>query len=213
MKLEGSVINFLGDSITAGHGTSSPEKVYHHIIKEKYNMEFAYNYGVGGTKLAPFIKPTKENPILDLYFELRAEIMDRTADAVVVFGGTNDYGIGDAPFGNPATCEKGTFCGGVLSLIRKLKKDFPGKKLLFVTPIHRQFEENPAPLCPDAKTLADFSRAIKTICKNENIPILDLFEINPINPYDPSIVPDGLHPNDLGHEILAKYIGEKLLEL
>ena len=35
MELKGSKINFLGDSITAGSGTSSPEKKFSMLI-EKY---------------------------------------------------------------------------------------------------------------------------------------------------------------------------------
>lgn len=41
MKLEGLTINFMGDSISEGHGTTSLDKVFHQIIKEKYNMKQA----------------------------------------------------------------------------------------------------------------------------------------------------------------------------
>ncbi len=116
--------------------------MFHQLIKEKYNMSHAYNYGIGGTRIARQLVPTKERTKLDLTFELRAEIMDRNSDAVVVFGGTNDYGHGDAPFGDIDSDSDDiyTFCGAVNSLITKLQKDFKDKKIVFMTPLHRRDE-------------------------------------------------------------------------
>lgn len=211
MDLKGLTINFLGDSITEGYGTSDPKKTYHQIIKEKYNMEFAYNYGVSGTRIARQTVPTKESTKYDLTFELRADIMNRDADAVVVFGGTNDFGHGDAPFGTEDSDDIYTFCGALNSLIKKLKKDFKGKKIIFMTPIHRVTEDNPS--FPDGKILKDYAEAIVKICKNNNVDIIDLFNINPLDAHDKKLVPDGLHPSDAGHEILAEAVAEGLLSL
>ena len=55
---------------------------------------------------------------------LSERISDRDVDAVVVFGGTNDYGHGDAKFGNIDDECVNTYCGAINSLITKLKKDF-----------------------------------------------------------------------------------------
>jgi len=38
MKLEGAIVNFLGDSITQGVGASSPEHVYPHIIEKRFGL-------------------------------------------------------------------------------------------------------------------------------------------------------------------------------
>ncbi|MBR5236100.1 MAG: SGNH/GDSL hydrolase family protein [Clostridia bacterium] len=211
MELKGLTVNFLGDSITEGCGTSGREKVYHQIIKEKYGMKHAYNYGVGGTRIARQVVPTKDMTICDLTFELRAEIMDKNADAVVVFGGTNDFGHGDAPFGTEDSEDVYTFCGAVNSLIKKLKSDFPNAKIVFMTPIHRVTENEPSN--PDAKVLKDYVEAICAICQKHNIPVIDLFKINPLDPHNPELVPDGLHPGDKGHIIMADVIAEALMKL
>ena len=211
MELKNLTINFLGDSITEGHGTSAPYMVFHQIIKDKYNMKHAYNYGVGGTRIARQIVPTKESTKFDLTFELRSEIMDKNADAIVVFGGTNDYGHGDAPFGTLESDDIYTFCGAVNSLIKTLKHNFPNAKLIFMTPIHR-VRENQSSM-PDSKKLEDYVNAILMICQNNNVPVIDLFKINPLDPTDKDIVPDGLHPNDKGHAIMAQVIAEELLKL
>ena len=211
MELKNLTINFLGDSITEGHGTTAPYMVFHQIIKDKYNMKHAYNYGLGGTRIARQIVPTKESTKFDLTFELRSEIMDKNADAIVVFGGTNDYGHGDAPFGTLESEDISTFCGAVNSLIKTLKHNFPNAKLIFMTPIHR-VRENQSSM-PDSKKLEDYVNAILMICQNNNVPVIDLFKINPLDPTDMDIVPDGLHPNDKGHAIMAQVIAEELLKL
>ena len=211
MKLDGKVINFLGDSITEGHGTTAPENVFHQIIKRNYNIKHAYNYGIGGTRIARQNVPSKENTRWDLAFELRSDIMDRNADAVVVFGGTNDFGSGDAPFGTLDSTDIYTFCGAVNSLINKLQHDFPAAKIIFMTPIHRIGETQPSN--PDSKTLEDYANAIVAICKNRGISVIDLFKINPLDPADSELVPDGLHPSDKGHSIMAQVIAEELLKI
>ncbi len=211
MKLEGLTVNFLGDSITEGHGTSAANRVFHQLIKEKYGLSHAYNYGIGGTRIARQIHPTSDSTKWDLTFEIRAEIMDRKADAVVVFGGTNDYGSGDAPFGEYGSDDIYTFCGALNSLIKKLMRDFPNSKIVFMTPLHRKSENTPKE--PESKFLADYAIAINDICKEYAIPVIDLFKLNPINPHDKLLMPDGLHPSDRGHAVLAKVVGEALAKL
>lgn len=210
MNLNGAVINFLGDSITEGHGTSSPGKVFHQLIKAEHSLKEAYNYGIGGTRIARNTS-VSESTKWDLYFELRADVMQKNADAVVVFGGTNDYGHGDAHFGIEDSTDVYTFCGAVNSLIKKLKKDFPKSKIIFMTPLHRLGDANGSQ--PDNKNLEDYVNAIINICKKENIPVIDLFNINPIDPTDKVLIPDGLHPSDKGHIVMAKVIADELLKI
>ena len=211
MELKGLSINFLGDSITEGYGVNDPQNVYHQIIKEKYKLAHAYNYGISGTRLARQTVPSEECPKHDLFFELRSNVMCTEADVIVVFGGTNDYAHGDAFLGTADDDNVFTFCGAINSLINKLKSDFPNAKIIFMTPLHRTEETNPSQ--PESKILEDYASAILNICKNRGIAVIDLFGINPLDPYDTSLVPDGLHPNDKGHMIMADVIAEELLKL
>ena len=210
MKLEGKKINFLGDSITQGIGVEESCNFYVNRIAERYGA-VCRNYGISGTRIARQIVPGQVTTRWDLYFELRAEIMDRNADAVVVFGGTNDYGHGDAPFGSLDSEDTYTFCGALNSLIKKLKKDFPGKRIIFMTPLHRLGENNPS--MPDSKTLSDYVDAMVMICKMHQVDVIDLFKINPLDPADKELVPDGLHPSDKGHSVMAEVIAEELIKL
>ena len=214
MKLEGAKINFLGDSITEGYGVSNPEKLtWHQLIKRDYGLKQANNYGASGTRIARRTVPFLGTPVYDVTFELRAEIMSRDVDAVVVFGGVNDFSHGDAHFGdvNSDSEDIYTFCGALNSLISKLKRDFPKAELVFLTSLHYIRENEPDQ--PDGKLLVDYVEAIRTICAKRGVKVIDLFAINPLDHTDTSVVPDGLHPNDAGHAIMAKVIAEELLKL
>jgi lysophospholipase L1-like esterase len=211
MKLEGMTICFLGDSITESIGCSAKNKVFHQLIAKEYGLTHAYNYGIGGTRIAPQVVPDKTLTDQDLYFGLRAQVMDKNADAVVVFGGTNDYCHGDAPFGDVNDPNPETFCGAVRTLATFLKERYAGKPVVFLTPLHRAYELTRNRTT--GKVLIDYVSAIRDICKDCGVSVIDLFEINPLDPYDKEFVPDGLHPNDKGHEVLAKVIGEELAKL
>lgn len=214
MKLEGAKINFLGDSITQGHGVSNPEQLtWHQVIKKEYGLAQANNYGISGTRIARRTVPYLSSPSFDMTFELRAEIMSRDVDAVVVFGGVNDYIHGDAHFGdrNSDSEDIYTFCGALNSLISKLKRDFPKAELVFMTSLHYHRENEPDQ--PDGKLLVDYVEAIRTICAKRGVKVIDLFAMNPLDCKDTSVVPDGLHPNDAGHAILARAVAEELLKL
>lgn len=210
MNLNGLCANFLGDSITEPYGTTAPEKAFHHIIKEKCGLKSVYNYGIGGTRIARQIAPS-ENTKFDLTFEIRSVTMNKEADLIVVFGGTNDYGHGDAPFGTLEDTTDATFCGAVESLINSLKTNFPESKLVFMTPLHRENEDVPSE--PDGKILKDYVDAILTICERNNVSVIDLFKINPIDVNDKELLPDGLHPSDKGHAVMAEVIIKELSKL
>ena len=114
MNLKNKKINFLGDSITEGVGTSGQEHIYLNILRESVGLAEARNYGISGTRYA-IQKGTKSRPKDDYVdvnsFSERFDKMEDDADIIVVFGGTNDYGHGDAPLGKFSDCTPDTFYG------------------------------------------------------------------------------------------------------
>ena len=141
MDLKGKKINFLGDSITEGHGTSGEDCFFTTLIARDYGA-VCRNYGIGGTRIARQSKPSAE-PRWDLDFPGRVDEMDPDADIVVVFGGTNDFGHGDAPIGcmTNRTCD--TFYGGLHVLYTSLIEKYPAAKIVVLTPLHRVTEDDP----------------------------------------------------------------------
>jgi lysophospholipase L1-like esterase len=212
MELKGKKINFLGDSITEGHGTSdTATKPYHQILKANVGLAEARNYGVGGTKIARL--PVITDHQFDQDFNLRAEKMDLDADAVVVFGGTNDYGHASIPLGTFEDRDIHTFYGGMHTLCLYLIKNYTEKPIVFMTPLHRLQEgklENEA-----SRPLHEFVKAQREVCEYYSIPVLDLYKEGgmPGNiwAWCEKYMPDGLHPNDAGHVLIAHKL-QKFLE-
>lgn len=218
MILHGLNINFLGDSITEGCGTVDMANRFTNRIALNTGAA-CRNYGIGGTRIALQHTPSVE-PIWDRDFCTRVYEMDRDADVVVVFGGTNDYGHGDAPFGTDSDRTADTFCGALHVLYTSLGEAFPKSKIVILTPLHRHGEDNPyGDGCKQVPThpLADYVAQIRKTAEDYGYPILDLFETSELNPNLPGVteryVPDGLHPNDAGHALLAQQIVRFLQDL
>ncbi len=218
MELKGKKIIFLGDSITEGCGTSSQERVYHGILKERYGLREIKNYGEGGTRVARQTEIT--SLVRDRDFILRARDMDKDADVVVVFGGTNDYGHGQAALGSIDNLDMHTFYGALHTLIRNLINDYVDKQIVFMTPLHRHNEYGQGTWKPDGveqRPLCDYVKAVKDVCEYYSVPVLDLYSCGELCGNTPvwykEYMPDGLHPNDKGHEIIANKLGKFLENL
>lgn len=205
MILKNAKINFLGDSITEGVGATEQTR-FTRLLEEKCGIA-ARNYGISGTRIARQTKPS-QYPHHDLDFCMRAPEMENDADAVVVFGGTNDFGHGDAPFGEFGDRTVDTFCGALHVLYQMLLEKYPASLILICTPLHRSTE-----LIPrwDGHVLDDFVQMIRKTAEYYSLPMLDLYAISGIQPSVPCMMerymPDGLHPNEAGHKILAQLIG------
>ncbi|MBE6757574.1 MAG: SGNH/GDSL hydrolase family protein [Ruminococcaceae bacterium] len=211
MELQGKTINFLGDSITEGHGTSAPDKKFTALLAAKYGV-ISRNYGIGGTRIAKQHTPSIE-PRWDRDFITRVAEMETDADAVVVFGGTNDYGHGDAPLGVMSDRDRLTFYGALHTLYNKLITKYPDKPIVIVTPLHRCNElslRGDGGKLQDAAPLKAYVDIIREVAEYYSLPVLDLYKNSGMQPEVPIIkeryIPDGLHPNDAGHEILAAKI-------
>ena len=221
MNLEGLKINFLGDSITQGVGASSPETVYHAVLKKEAKLKEARNYGISGTRFA-LQKGTAERPKDDYVdvnsFSERFSSMDDDADVVVVFGGTNDYGHGDAPIGGFSDRTPDTFYGACHYLFSGLVKKYLGKTIVIMTPLHRtgEYKNTGSQKTWGAGTLKEYVDIIREVAQYYSLPVLDLYASSGLQPEVKEIqdmyIPDGLHPNDNGNAVIARKL-KKFLEM
>ena len=207
------VINFLGDSITEGCGASRYENGFVPLIEKLLNCQ-VNNYGIGGTRIAKQLTPSLD-PKWDLDFGSRVKELDPNADLTFVFGGTNDFGHGDAPIGNISDTEPTTFCGAMNNLIKELLKKFKKEQIVFILPIYRFNDDDPLgdhyrykPTMP----LQGYRDLMTEIISRYNIEVLDIKDLVG-KPKDTKYFDDGLHPNDAGHrkitEILANFISKR----
>lgn len=212
MDLKNIKINFLGDSITEGAGASCVENRYVNYIENNYGA-ICRNYGIGGTRIARQTTPS-ECPAYDRDFASRVDEMDADADVIVIFGGTNDYGHGDAPLGEFSDLTPYTFYGALHNLYKSVISKYPESLIIVLTPLHRAGEQDergeagrkPVPMA----NLKAYCDIIKEVAEYYSLPVLDLYATSGIQP-DVQILRekytvDGLHPNNKGHEKLAKMI-------
>lgn len=215
MELKGKIINFLGDSITEGANADCPENAYHQVLARKCGLKLARNYGIGGTRIANQIAPSEE-PLYDKWFCSRVAEME-DADAVVVFGGTNDYGHGDAPIGTFADRTDDTFYGALHNLYTSLIEKYAGKPIIVVTPLHRTEEDVVLEKHGVKTTLKTYVEIIREVAEYYSLPVCDMYAASGLQPNVPVLnemfFTDGLHPNTAGHEFLADRIAAFLKNL
>ena len=204
-------IGCLGDSITFGAGGTS----WVTRLKELTGCKYAINYGVSGT--------TIETNGTGQSFVERYTNMANDLDLICVWGGVNDHhwtGTAGRPFGNinSPTTETNSFYGALKNLCEGLINKYPGKTIMFITPMkNRGYVAGGKTCCawnePNeiGKTLTDYRNAIIEVCDYYSIPVLDLYSCSGISPMVNSqvneLMPDHLHPNTKGNlDVLAPKI-------
>ena len=215
MDIAGKTVAFLGDSITEGVGASCIENRYTDVFA-RLTGGVALNYGIGGTRIARQKVVTADR--FDLDFNMRVAEMDDSADIVAVFGGTNDFGHGDAPLGKFTDSTVYTFYGALHCLYRQLLEKYPEKDIIVMTPLHRLSEnvtvnERGIPCEP----LKKYVEAIREVAEYYSLPVLDLWKMSGMQPAVDIIrekyMPDGLHPSDLGAAKIADKLRDFLISL
>ena len=204
MNLQNKIINVLGDSITQGVGVSAPEHIYENVLGRLVGAREVHNYGISGTRFARQIGGDDcGGAFVDRYAGMADD-----ADLVLVFGGTNDYGHGNVPFGTWGDRTPDTFIGACHYLFEGLVKKYPAARVVAMTPLQRANGSKP---CPNTgKPLSDYADAIIRVAAEYAIPVLDLYRTSGICPDITAqrelFMPDGLHPCDAGAHRMAEQI-------
>ena len=206
------IVNSIGDSITTYVPNPDGGMQYHKYWSQWYNIT-NNNYGVSGTTINP--RSGSTDSFLERYSSMRDD-----ADLVTVKGGTNDW-VSRIPLGTSTTRSTTTFKGSVRMLMEGLIEKYPDKHIVFFTPIKRcDDDRTPESVNGNGDTVKDFADAVIEIGKQYGIPVIDIYTPDVVNltnlgPYDnyEELIPDGLHPSGLGHEILGEYMMEQLLEI
>lgn len=215
MNLNGLKMAVLGDSITAGVGVENTENIYYNRIKKEFGLSEVCVNGIPGSRIANQRTPTVWELTADRNFISRINELDENSDIVVVFGGTNDFGHGDAPIGKPDDNTEYTFWGACNILFEKLVTRFPESQIIFMGPLHRTDENNPkgtdGKKAEPSGTLYEYNEIIKSAAKKYGIPFFDMLALSGITPEIQKqrelYMPDGLHPNDAGHAKIAAKLG------
>ena len=165
-------------------------------------FKYYYNDGVAGTTMSTMGDRVTKDKLA-------------TFDLVTVFAGTNDYGLG-TPLGAPGDpASANTFYGDVQKVITKIRTASPTIELVFLTPIKRG-DYSHQPVYPEANdagfTLDQYVKAIKDVCAQNNVKVINLFVTSGITEKNVSqYTDDNLHPNWDGAELIAAAIQRGLI--
>lgn len=216
-RFDGLKANFLGDSITDVTHLPSNVKYFTHLQSE-LKLSTVRAYGKASSTIAKGSNTLEFGPMCERYLT-----MDNDADLVTVFAGTNDYGYSNAIIssfyssGEIINKDVTTFFGACHVLFEGLINKYTnrGTSILIMTPLPRQSIMTPNPTT--GLYLKDYVAIIKEVASYYSLPVLDLFEESGLQSRVPAIktkyVPDGVHPNTLGHEVIGNRLIGKLKTL
>ena len=193
----------IGDSITEKNEKTL--KNYHDYIAENTGIEVV-NMGVSGTGY-------KSHEGTNNAFYQRILNVPTNADVVTIFGSGNDLG-GSYTLGDATDTGTDTICGCINKTIDNLYSVLPTVQLGIITP-NPWGGFNPS---DENNLMAQYSTKIVEICRLRGIPCLDLYHCSGLRPWDNAFLGlaypmnaagsarDSVHPNEIGHSIIAPRI-------
>ena len=193
--VEFSQVNYVafGDSITYGFDgqtTLRMDNPYPNLVADELGFANVYNHAISGSTISYVSGLTNVN----------SQLANATSKAhiVSVMIGVNDFS---------QSCELGTIddkglttiYGGLNTLVKGLQNKYEDAYIFFMTPFQQWRFEDPNSV---GVKLVDVVNAIKQVCENNNIPVLDLYNLCNFNETtDPYC--DGLHPTQ---QFMTNYV-------
>lgn len=206
-------ISCLGDSITEATNLDKMENYRQYSYPSKLGhilgAETVHNFGIGGSSIGRYW----ENAFVDRYKEI-----PKDTDIIIVMGGTNDgFCITKDELGTIQERKPRTFIGDLDELMKGLKAEYPDALIVFATPLpnvlHDMLRKERDYLLPQ-KEIVD---SIKLLAQENSIPVIDLYNANLLDSHDAAVIfnymPDGVHGNEQGYQILAEHMAAELIQI
>ncbi|MBF0842302.1 SGNH/GDSL hydrolase family protein [Staphylococcus lentus] len=188
----------IGDSVARG---SWAKKNYGQMLAEKLGASLS-NTSVSASTMSTL----NPNSIYDQATKVR------NAELIILQGTDDDWiSNGGIPIGKDKTDVK-TFYGAFYQAVQALKAYNKGAEIVVMTATRQLPVKNGVIRRKDTDrnklglTLEDYVDAQVLACSELNVPVFDAYHTNLIDPYNPAFraknMVDGLHPNELGHEVI-----------
>lgn len=130
---------------------------------------------------------------------------------LIILQGTDDDWTNNIKLGTDKTDLK-TFYGAFCSAIQVIRKNNPKSKILVMTATKQCYVKDGKIVRKDTNrndlslTLEDYVNAQIDACNELDVPVYDAYHSSQFKPTSPayrkSSMPDGLHPNEKGHEVI-----------
>lgn len=208
---------FIGDSITEGVTATVDQngnRVSYVTYANSY-LKFGYllNHGKGGRMFSYY---GGEELSLNANF---SNIINNSADVIVVFAGVNDYLSGgeNKRYGDITNKDSDAgYCGAVRYFMKSLKNYFADREIFFVT----MYNVDKKPSCTysdvsPAPTLNDYMQVQRDLAKEYGFHVIELYNTGFLDGTDKAsseaFLADGLHPDDTGNIVLGEHIAAELV--
>lgn len=188
-------IGTIGDSVAKGTGAKSN---FTEMLAKKIKAK-ATNLAVSGATMST----TKENSIYEQANNIKGDL--------IIVQGTDDDWNNNVKIGTDKADVK-TFYGAFYSTINTLKNKYPDSKILVMTATKQCYVKDKKIVRKDTNknelglTLEDYCSVQIDICNELDVPVYDAYHSTKFKPNLPSFrkssMPDGVHPNDKGHEVI-----------
>lgn len=188
-------IGTIGDSVAKGTGAKTN---FTQMLAKKIKAK-STNLTVSGATMST----NKDNSIYEQATKIKGDL--------IIVQGTDDDWTNDIKIGTDKTDIK-TFYGAFCSAISKIKSNNPKSKIIVMTPTKQCYIKDGKVVRKDTTkndlgyTLADYVDVQIDACNELDIPVYDAYHSTQFKPnipsYRKSSMPDGVHPNEKGHEVI-----------
>ena len=197
---------FIGDSITKGTftklGDTAPNSIatpnFSEMLKEKLHAKTMINYGENGVSYSSL------SPVLPEHSIVKKCSAFEDGKNIFLLTGTNDFGTG-VPLGNSSDERDISFFGAVHEVFEEIKNKNPQSSIFVVLPF-RRFDEDKNSL---NLSLDSYREALRVKANTFGFYVIDgsavSFQPND-KEYRDTYMPDGVHPNEMGHEMIADFL-------
>lgn len=202
----------LGDSITAASNLENEENYeqysYPSVLEDLLDARQVINLGIGGSSIGRYWS----DPFVDRYDQIPQD-----TDIIIVMGGANDgFCVSAEDFGNLDERLPRTYCGDVNELMKELRENYPSAVIFFATPLpnalHDYLMSERDHLLPQEY----YADVIRSIAVEYDIEVIDMYNSNILDSHDSDVaahfMPDGVHGNQAGYQILAEYFAAEIIE-
>jgi len=203
----------LGDSITQAANLESMEDYqqysYPTKLTEILGAEEVVNLGIGGSSIGRYW----QDAFVDRYMDIPED-----TDLILVMGGTNDgFCLHRENVGNFEERSPRTLIGDLDELMRGLKENYPDAEIIFVTPLPNVLHDILRKDRPELLSQRVIVDSMIALAREYEFDVIDLYDSNLLDSHDAAVIsnymPDGVHCNPDGYQILAEHIAADLIRL
>lgn len=206
-------ITCLGDSITQAANLESMENYQQYSYPTRLGQVLGakemVNLGIGGSSIGRYW----QDAFVDRYMQIPED-----TDLILVMGGTNDgFCLHKENVGNFEERLPHTLIGDLDELMRGLKEHYPDAEVVFVTPLPNVLHDILRKERPELLSQRVIVDSMIALADEYGFDVIDLYDSNLLDSHDAAIIsnymPDGVHCNPDGYQILAEHIAADLIRL